>query len=245
MPSGPSTSGPSGTGQGLEQLSLMAMEIEPGEPAPPGSSPSHAPTFERPGLRLRHWPRWLPEPLLWQQRLAQEVPWRQEQITLWGRTHALPRLTCWMGDPGCAYTYSGVNNVVVPWSAAVQELRQRVEEQVGWRFNSLLLNLYRDGRDKLDWHADDEPELDPAAPIASLSLGADRSFRLRPCSADRTPADTLRFELGHGDLLVMDPPTQQHWHHQVPQRLRVAEPRLNLTFRSIRPEAVRRANPLT
>jgi len=77
---------------------------------------------------------------------------------------------------------------------------------VGWRFNSLLLNLYRDGRYKLDRHADSEPEHNPEAPIASLSLWAFRSFRMRPNSAGRTPADTLSFELGQGDLVVMDPP---------------------------------------
>lgn len=233
-----------------EQLSLLdsprALE---GWVAAEASEPCGR-SIQRPGLILRHWPRWLsqpelwlPDPLSWLQRLEQEVPWRQERITLWGRTHPLPRLTCWMGDHGCSYTYSGVRNVVVPWTAAVQELRHRVEEQVGWRFNSLLLNLYRDGRDKLDWHADDEPEIDPAAPIASLSLGACRSFRLRPNRADRTAADTLSFELGQGDLLVMDPPTQQHWQHQVPQRLRLSATRLNLTFRSIRPEVIRHAEP--
>jgi len=91
---------------------------------------------------------------------------RQETITLWGRTHPLPRLTCWLGDPGCSYTYSGVRNAIEPWSQAVSELRALAEETVGCRFNSLLLNRYRDGCDKLDWHADDEVELSPEAPIA-------------------------------------------------------------------------------
>lgn len=200
-------------------------------------------SLERPGLRLRHWPRWLPENDQWIQRLEAEVPWRQESITLWGRTHPLPRLTCWMGDPGCSYTYSGVNNAIAAWTPAVCAVRHLLEHQVGWRFNSLLLNLYRDGRDALDWHADDEPELDSTAPIASLSLGACRSFRLRPSRLDRSPQDALSFELGQGDLLVMDPPTQQHWQHQVPRRLRLQQPRLNLTFRSIRPEAIRHAEP--
>ena len=220
---------------GMNQLSLL----EPTEP------PSDLARIERPGLQLRYWQRWLRDPQGWQRQLETEVPWRQEQITLWGRVHPLPRLTCWMGDPGCSYTYSGVRNRIAAWTFTVQQLRQMVEQQVGWRFNSLLLNLYRDGRDKLDWHADDEPELDPLAPIASLSLGVCRSFRLRPMRADRTPTDGLSLELGEGDLLVMDPPTQQHWQHQVPQRLRIDQTRLNLTFRSIRPEALGHAEPLT
>ena len=200
-------------------------------------------SLERPGLRLRHWPRWLDRSAQWQQQLETEVPWRQERITLWGREHPLPRLTCWMGDPGCSYTYSGVRNSIAAWTPAVAALRALVEQEVGWCFNSLLLNLYRDGRDKLDWHADDEPELDPAAPIASLSLGACRSFRLRPARKDRDPGDALSFELGEGDLLVLDPPTQEHWQHQVPRRLRLQQPRLNLTFRSIRPERMSYAEP--
>lgn len=214
------------------QLSLL------GEP---GGAANQTHTFERQGLHLRHWSSWLAEEEQWRQRLEREVPWRQEQITLWGRTHPIPRLTCWMGDPGCFYTYSGVRNAIEPWTPAVQELRERLVQQLAVPFNSLLLNLYRDGRDKLDWHADDEPELDSTAPIASLSLGAARSFRLRPRADTRQPSDTLSFELGHGDLLVMDPPTQQHWLHQVPQRLRLKQPRLNLTFRCIRQEVILRA----
>lgn len=218
-----------------QQLSLL-------NPPPDTSGTDPGPVaIDRQGLRLRHWPRWLTEADQWMQRLATEVPWRQEQITLWGRTHPLPRLTCWMGDPGCSYTYSGVRNRIEPWIPSVSTLRDLVEQAVGAKFNSLLLNHYRDGRDKLDWHADDEPELDPNAPIASLSLGACRSFRLRPRRADRQPEDTLTFELGGGDLLVMDPPTQRHWLHQVPQRLKLQGARLNLTFRCIRPESLHHA----
>ena len=202
---------------------------------PPCEGPQR---LELPGLALRFWPGWAgaeADALLAQ--LTAEVPWKQDTITLFGRTHPLPRLTCWVGDPGCAYTYSGVANALEPWSPLLQELRERVQAAAGCRFNSLLLNRYRDGNDKLDWHADDEPELDPQAPIASLSFGAARSFRLRPKQHD--VAEPLAYELGHGDLLVMDPPTQQHWLHQVPQRLRVREERLNLTFRRIRMEAIR------
>jgi len=211
------------------QLDLLGA----GQPTPPSRVHEHQ------GLRLRLWPRWLEAAADEQQILADEVPWKQETITLFGRTYPIPRLTCWMGDPGCHYTYSGVRNKLEPWSPRVQELRAMVEAAVGCRFNSLLLNLYRDGSDKLDWHADDEPELDPASPIASLSLGAARTFRLRPRDPERNPSEPLAFELGHGDLLVMDPPTQEHWLHQVPRRLRLKAPRLNLTFRVIRPEAIR------
>jgi alkylated DNA repair dioxygenase AlkB len=132
-----------------------------------------------------------------------------------------------------------LHNRIEAWTPAVQRLKARVEAELGVRFNSLLLNRYRDGRDRLHWHADDEPELDPRAPIASLSLGSSRSFRLRPRHAPEDGRSPLGFELGMGDLLGMDPPTQEHWLHQVPPRLRLNGERINLTFRVIRPEAIR------
>ena len=214
----------------------------------PGSAGAAA-LIERPGLRLRHRLGWLDAAtaadLL--ARLRAEVPWKQEAISLYGRRHPLPRLTCWMADPGCGYRYSGLDNAIEPWSPAAAELREGLHRLTGWRFNSLLLNRYRDGRDAMGWHADDEPELDPAAPIASLSLGAPRDFRLRPRPSPRAsgppPAGDgsasracapFNLELAHGDLLLMDPPTQLWWQHAVPRRLRLQGERLNLTFRVVR-----------
>jgi alkylated DNA repair dioxygenase AlkB len=203
---------------------------------------------ERPGLRLRHWPGWLP-PARAAELLAvlqAEVPWKQEAITLYGRRHLLPRLTCWMADPGCGYCYSGLANVPESWSPAAAQLRDALQELTGWRFNSLLLNRYRDGRDAMGWHADDEPELDPSAPIASLSLGAARDFRLRPRPSPRRPPGApppegyspscapFNLPLDNGDLLLMDPPTQLWWQHALPRRLRLQQERLNLTFRVVR-----------
>ncbi|MDA0887170.1 MAG: alpha-ketoglutarate-dependent dioxygenase AlkB [Cyanobacteria bacterium] len=188
-------------------------------------------------MYLRHWPAWLP-PARAAELLAAlqaEVPWKQEAITLYGRRHPLPRLTCWMADPGCGYRYSGLSNVIEPWSPATAELRLALEQLTGWRFNSLLLNRYRDGRDAMGWHADDEPELDPAAPIASLSLGAARDFRLRPRPRPASaPGKPFNLELAHGDLLLMEPPTQLWWQHALPRRLRLQQERLNLTFRVVR-----------
>lgn len=204
---------------------------------PPNEGPQQ---YERSGLSVRYWPEWAGSDAdCWLLRLQEEVRWKQEQIHLFGRTHPLPRLTCWVGNPGCSYTYSGVSNPIEPWTPSLQQVRERVQRAAGCEFNSLLLNRYRDGRDKLDWHADDERELDPEAPIASLSLGASRSFRLKPKDSAIDSGGPLVFELGHGDLLVMDPPTQKHWLHQVPPRLRVKTERLNLTFRVIRTEAIR------
>ena len=215
------------------QLQLFSANGSAEQPLP---SPE---VVHRDGLALRYWRHWLADADDVKDQLQALVPWSQETITMWGKIHPIPRLTCWMGDPGCHYTYSGVSNTIQPWITAVEALRQQVEAAVGCRFNSLLLNHYRDGRDKLDWHADDEPELDLKKPIASLSLGPARSFRLKPRRPSGHCDEVLAYELGDGDLLVMDPPTQLHWLHQVPQRLRVRDARINLTFRVIRPEAIR------
>ncbi|MGB5134651.1 MAG: alpha-ketoglutarate-dependent dioxygenase AlkB [Prochlorococcaceae cyanobacterium] len=205
--------------------------------------------IERPGLRLRHWRAWLTPQRAdaLERQLSAEVPWKQEAITLFGRRHPLPRLTCWMANPGCGYRYSGLENVLEPWSPAAEQLRRELEALSGWHFNSLLLNCYRDGRDAMGWHADDELEVDPAAPIASLSLGASRDFRLRPRPSPRAggpppagygPASEVcapfNLKLAHGDLLLMEPPTQWWWQHAVPRRQRVQRQRLNLTFRVVR-----------
>ncbi len=185
--------------------------------------------------RLRHLPGWVEasEAGTWLERLQREVAWKQEHITVYGQRHAMPRLTCWMADPGAGYRYSGLQNVIEPWTPLAETIRRRIAAAAGRPFNSLLLNLYRDGRDAMGWHADDEPELDPAAPIASLSLGASRTLRFRPVQRDAAPP--VAVELGHGDLLLMDPPTQRHWQHALPRRLKVAAPRINLTFRVVRP----------
>ena len=182
---------------------------------------------------LRHWAGWVDPATAnsWFSELERESPWKQESIALFGKRHLLPRLTCWMADPGCGYRYSGLENIVEPWSPTAQLIRNQVSQHTGWCFNSLLLNLYRNGKDAMGFHADNEPELDPKAPIASLSFGASRTLRFKPQRGIQ--GESMSLELGNGDLLLMDPPTQQEWLHGVPRRLRVAEARLNLTFRVV------------
>jgi len=162
--------------------------------------------------------------------LTDAVPWEQRHIQLFGKSLPQPRLTAWYGDPGAAYTYSGLHWAPRPWRQQLDTLRRRVEAATGQRFNSVLLNLYRDGRDSMGWHADDEPELGPAPTIASLSLGATRRFRLRPRPGGPA-AEAFGLDLPSGSLLLMRPPTQAHWQHALPKTSRPVGPRLNLTFR--------------
>jgi alkylated DNA repair dioxygenase AlkB len=162
--------------------------------------------------------------------LQEEIPWQQHRLVLFGREVAAPRLSCWIGDPDAVYTYSRTRFEPLPWTPTVAALRDDLAARLGLRFNSVLANLYRDGRDAMGWHSDDEPELGPDPVIASLSFGAERTFRLRSRATRET---ALSLDLAHGCLLVMAGATQRLYQHALPRRARVAGPRINLTFRRI------------
>jgi alkylated DNA repair dioxygenase AlkB len=162
--------------------------------------------------------------------LRHSLPWRSHRVRMFGREIDAPRLSCWIGDPAARYRYSGTTHEPEPWPAALAAVRERLAHAAGTPFNSVLANLYRDGRDCMGWHSDDEPELGPQPVIASLSLGATRRFVLKH---RREPARQAVFELPHGSLLVMRGDTQRDWRHALPRTARAVGPRINLTFREI------------
>lgn len=160
------------------------------------------------------------------------LPLKQEVLKIVGRTVPTPRLTSWHGDPGTAYTYSRRRFEPLPWTEALDNLRNRVSEAAGVRLDAVLVNYYRDGSDSMGAHADNEPELGPSRDnviIASVSLGAKRRFVLTH-NASRT---SLEYRLGGGDLLIMGGTTQQFYKHRVPKTKRAVSPRMNLTFRVV------------
>jgi alkylated DNA repair dioxygenase AlkB len=159
------------------------------------------------------------------------VDWSQHIIRIRGRQVASPRLSAWYGDPDAHYSYSGLSLEPRPWLPVILELKRQVEAVCNAPFNSVLLNLYRDGADSMGWHSDDEPELGERPVIASLSLGAIRRFRLR--HRRRKELDPVAIDLENGSLLIMEGDTQRFWRHQVPKTRRAVEPRVNLTFRKI------------
>ena len=168
--------------------------------------------------------------------LRQAIAWENHRIRLFGREVASPRLSCWIGDPGAAYTYSRSRFEPQAWPTALAALRPRIGQACGARFNSVLANLYRDGNDAMGWHSDDEPELGPRPVIAALSLGAARRFRLRRRSARGEPArpgETIELLLPHGSLLRMAGDTQQTCRHELPRMRQLAEARISLTFRHV------------
>ena len=171
----------------------------------------------------------VPAPDAMLERLQAEIDWRQDVARIMGRLVALPRLTAWYGDAG--YRYSGIDNPPQPWLPVLLELKAVAESMAEARFNSVLLNLYRDGRDSMGWHSDDERALGAEPLIASLSFGAERRFRLRH---KREPELTIGLDLPPGSCLVMAGPLQHHWRHALPKTARPVGPRVNLTFRLIR-----------
>ncbi|MDC8757738.1 alpha-ketoglutarate-dependent dioxygenase AlkB family protein [Janthinobacterium fluminis] len=160
-------------------------------------------------------------------QLIAETDWRSEHIMLWGKRHAQPRLTAWHGE--ARYRYSGMTLEPQPFTPLQLLLKAAVERATGRRFNSVLLNYYRDERDSMGFHSDDESELGPQPAIASLSFGAPRTFILKH---KRLPT-TLRLSLRDSSLLLMAGMTQSNWRHGINKESRPCGPRVNLTFRNI------------
>jgi alkylated DNA repair dioxygenase AlkB len=158
------------------------------------------------------------------------VDWQQEEILIFGQRRLVPRLVAWHGDPGARYVYSGTEHRPLPWTPTLDHVRDRASALTGAAFNAVLLNLYRDGRDGMGWHADDEPELGCNPVIASVSLGAERRFCLR----HRRRRDLkIDLPLPHGSLLCMSGATQHHWLHALPKTRRPSGERINLTLRQV------------
>jgi alkylated DNA repair dioxygenase AlkB len=159
--------------------------------------------------------------------LAETVPWRVEVAQLFGRKMPVPRMTAWFGDAD--YKYSGIHHRAAPFPPIIQKLRERAESLSGAAYNSVLLNLYRNGADSVGWHADHEAGLGDCPTIASFSLGATRRFQFR----HRTAKETITVELAEGRWLIMAGETQQFWVHQVPKTAAGVGRRINLTFRRV------------
>lgn len=210
----------------------MTTEIPAWTPGMGARGRAQGPPLDLPDCEVLHWPAAfeVSEATRLQAALRQGIDWRDEEIIMFGRRLPVPRRVAWHGDPGASYTYSGTLHVPQPWTPELTSIRDLVQQLSGASFNAVLLNLYRDGRDGMGWHADDEPELGPNPVIASVSLGATRRFCLR----HRRRRD-LRVDLplAHGSLLVMSGPTQHHWVHALPKTTVPVGERINLTFRQV------------
>lgn len=162
--------------------------------------------------------------------LYKGVNWKQETIKFFGKNMPLPRLTAWYGDEGKSYTYSGIVQNPEAWSNTLRKIKSQIEKVTEISFNSVLLNLYRDGKDSVSWHSDDETELGKNPIIASVSFGATRRFSLRHKQSKEHKID---IDLTNGSFLLMKGETQHFWQHQIAKTSKSIQPRINLTFRII------------
>lgn len=186
--------------------------------------------IELQGGELQLFPQWIAEAQISTlfQTLREQVPWEQSVLQLYGRARPIPRLNAWFGDPSCGYGYSGHRLSLHPWLPVLAQLRQRLQQDLNIVSNSVLANLYRDGQDSVAWHSDDEPELGINPVIASISLGAERRFSLKP--RGQSTLKPLHLSLPSGSLLLMTGATQHNWYHCVPKSSSVNTARISLTF---------------
>lgn len=164
------------------------------------------------------------------EQLLVDLQWEQRDIIAKGKVVRQPRLMAWGGD--LPYLYSG--QVLEPQAMhpIIEALNRRLSRELETSFNHVVINYYRDGHDRVGFHADDEPELGYEPVIASVSLGVTRTFILRSKHQRRKWGKRLR----HGSLLVMGGNCQHRWYHGVPSQPEIKEPRLNLTYRYLRGE---------
>jgi alkylated DNA repair dioxygenase AlkB len=163
------------------------------------------------------------------QTLLETIPWKSDEVVLFGKHIVTARKVAWYGDRHFDYSYSGSTRTARLWTPELRKIKATVEQHAGIRYNSCLLNLYAEGTQGMGWHSDDEKELDPDSNIASVSFGAERRFDFR----HKESHQKVSVILAHGSLLIMRGATQTHWQHQIPKTTKVTSPRVNLTFRRI------------
>ena len=188
--------------------------------------------IDLPDARLRYFENFFSaaEAIYLFNQLHNKIPWQQDPIKIFGKTYDQPRLTALHANNSNPYSYSGITMYPNKMTAELTEIQNRITSVTPAKFTSVLLNLYRDGKDSNGWHADNEKELGKSPVIASVSFGASRFFHLK----HRTIKDVrLKILLQSGSLLIMEGDTQEKWLHQIPKTARQIGPRINLTFRKI------------
>lgn len=161
--------------------------------------------------------------------LIKQIPWKRDEVVLFGKRIVTDRKVAWYGDKNYDYTYSGETKTALEWTPELLALKKKVEQVTGARYNSCLLNFYANGNEGMGWHQDNERSLGINPNIAALSFGAKRRFDFR----DKDTREKVSIKLEEGSLLEMKGTTQAHWQHQLPKTKKVLTPRVSLTFRLI------------
>lgn len=164
------------------------------------------------------------------EKLSNEIKWRQDKIKLYGKEMDLPRKTAWYGELDKTYKFSGIQLFPEPWTSTLLQIKTKIESIANVEFNSVMMNLYRDGKDGISWHTDAEPELGKNPTIGSVSFGDSRRFMLKHKNDKNLKTEIL---LTNGSFLLMSGTTQHFWKHQIPKTAKKVGARINLTFRTI------------
>ena len=162
--------------------------------------------------------------------LLDTIPWKQDEVVMFGKKVITKRKVGWYGDLPFVYTYSHSAKKALPWNDVLKNIKSIAEKHTGKSFNSCLLNLYHDGQEGMSWHSDDEDTLEPDASIVSISFGAARKFSFQ----HKTNKTSQSILLENGSLLVMESNVQKNWLHALPKSKRISSPRINLTFRTMK-----------
>jgi alkylated DNA repair dioxygenase AlkB len=162
-------------------------------------------------------------------QLRNNLLWQQGNIVLFGKSYLIPRMESFHSLNGEKYAYSGKTLITQPFDEVLLQVKNRIDLISNYFYNSVLINLYRNGMDSNGWHSDNEKELGQNPIIASLSIGATRRFEL----LHNSKKERLKFDLANGDLIIMGGALQHHWKHQIPKQPKIYDPRINLTFRKI------------
>jgi len=159
--------------------------------------------------------------------LLDTIPWKQDEVVMFGKKVITKRKVAWYADAGINYTYAGVKKSGLQWTEPLLKIKQKVEAITGATYNACLLNLYHEGEEGMGWHRDNEKEIVTESSIASVSLGAARKFAFKHATTN----ERLDIELANGSLLDMKGAIQQYWYHALPKTKKVKQIRINLTFR--------------
>lgn len=191
---------------------------------------SDGPDFQK--GQLEHLQDYLKEKDAWAlfDELKENLPWQQGELNMYGKKVLTPRLECFISDFSKSYAYSGQALKTHIWTPSLEKLKNNLNAKFNLNLNACLANFYRDGRDKVGWHADDEANLGKQPIITSISLGSPRTFQIRQNDTKITHSLLLK----HGSLLIMKGSFQKDFQHQIPQENQVLGSRINLTFRTIK-----------
>jgi alkylated DNA repair dioxygenase AlkB len=163
------------------------------------------------------------------EELKSEVKWNKEALLSDGTKTTLPRLMAYVSDKGEDYSYANLKIKGSSWNYTTYNIKEMVEKETGLSFNSCIINWYRDGKDKINWHSDKEKQLGENPVIVAFNLGEARTFHFRKRD---NKSEKFSYLLESGDILIMDSDCQSLWDHAVLPEENKSE-RISLTFRNV------------